>query len=152
MFSITVIYEFLRNHARAFSFIACIAGAFSVGLFLGWWHERDKLVTYKASVAQIAADQERRNAEIVRQHQEVKEKIHEDYQKQLADLRRYYDKRLREQSSSHMSSGSDATRGVNGSSGNSRSNRSATSLVEDCAEVTLQLQELQRWVRETRTE
>ena len=152
MFSITVIYEFLRNHAKAFGLFACVAVAFSVGLFLGWWHEHDKLVTYKASVAQVAADQERRNAEIVRHHTEVKEKIHADYQKQLADLRRYYGERLRQQSSSHMSSASDATRRANGSSGNSRSNRSAASLVEDCAEVTLQLRELQRWVRETRAE
>ena len=151
MFSLTVI-EFLRNHARAFALVAGIAVAFSVGLFLGWWHEHDKLVTYKASVAQIAADQERRNAEIVQKHTEVKEQIHADYQERIAQLRRYYDKRLREQNSGELPSASNATRGANGSSGNARSNRSATSLVEDCAEVTLQLQELQRWVRETRAE
>ena len=151
MFSLTVI-EFLRNHARAIALVAGIAVAFSVGLFLGWWHERDKLVTYQASVAQIAADQERRNAQIVKHHTEVKERIHADYQERIAELRRYYDKRLREQNSRELPPASDATRRVNGSSGDTRSNRNATSLVEDCAEVTLQLQELQRWVRETRTE
>jgi len=151
MFSLMVT-NFLRTHAQTIGLVARFAVVFSIGLFLGWWHERDKLVTYKATVAQMAADQERHNAQIVKYHTEVKERIHADYQKQLADLRRYYAKRLREQSSGELPSTSDAARRANGSSGDTRSTRNATSLVEDCAEVTLQLQELQRWVRETRKE
>ena len=149
MFSITVIYEFLRAHAKTVIVGVGFVLVFAVAYTLGWRHEHDKLVAYKATVAQAAADQERRTAEIVKRHEADKEAIHEDYQTRLADLRREF-RRLRDKDGSgSVPAAPDATARVDDPAVDTRSlERSA--LLERCAETALQLEELQSWIKRTR--
>jgi len=150
MFSITVIYEFLRAHAKTLIVGVGFVLVFAVAYTLGWRHEHDKLVAYKATVAQAAADQERRTAEIVKRHKADKEAIHEDYQTRLADLRRDYERRMRDKDGTgSMPTTADAASRADHPAVDTRSlERSA--LLERCAETTLQLEELQKWIRRTR--
>jgi len=150
MFSITVIYEFLRAHAKTIIVGVGFLLVFAVAYTLGYQHEHDKLVEYKATVAQAAADQERRTAEIVKRHEADKEAIHEDYQTRLADLRRDYERRMRDKDGAgSMRTAPDATARVDDPAVDTRSlERSA--LLERCALVTLQLEELQSWIKRTR--
>jgi len=150
MFSTTVIFEFLRAHAKTIIVGVGFVLVFAVAYTLGWRHEHDKLVAYKATVAQAAADQERRTAEIVKRHEADKEAIHEDYQTRLADLRRDYERRLRDKDGAGSLPATAATTSrVDDPAVDTRSlERSA--LLERCAETTLQLEELQAWIRRTR--
>lgn len=147
MFSLTAI-EFLRAHAKSLLIGVGFVLVFAFAYALGWQHEHEKLVAYKATVAQAAADQERRNAEIVKRHEADKEAIHEDYQTRLADLRDRYN-RLREQSSSDLPTTGDSTGRADDPAVDTRS-LEHSALLERCAETTLQLEELQDWVRRTR--
>jgi len=150
MFSITVIYEFLRAHAKTLIVGVGFLLVFAVAYTLGWQKEHNKLTAYKASVAQQAADQERRTAEIVKRHKADKEAIHEDYQTRLADLRRDYERRMRDKDGSGpVSTTADAASRADDPAVDTRSlERSA--LLERCAETSLQLEELQSWIRRTR--
>jgi len=150
MFSTTVIFEFLRAHAKTIIVGVGFVLVFAVAYTLGWRHEHDKLVAYKATVAQAAADQERRTAEIVKRHKADKEAIHEDYQTRLADLRSDYERRLRDKNGAgSVSTATDATARADDPAVDTRSLAKAA-LLERCAEVTLQLEELQAWIRRTR--
>ena len=136
--------EFLR--AR-YGYALVALGAFALGAFVGWLHEHDKLTAYQASVEAIAQAQERHNAEIIKKHNETKQQIHDDYKKRLSDLRSYYNDRMREQDSSRVSPSCAASSRTNGSPSNPEP---LATTVEKCAETTLQLKELQDWVRRTR--
>ena len=138
--------EFLR--AR-YGYALVALGAFALGAFVGWLHEHDKLTAYQASVQAIAEQQERHNAEIIKKHNETKQQIHDDYKKRIADLHSYYnDKRLRNKDSCEVSPAAKSTIRPDGNPSNNQP--LATTDAEQCAAVTLQLLELQQWVRETR--
>ena len=136
--------EFLR--AR-YGYALVALGAFVLGAFIGWLHEHDKLTAYRASVEAIAEQQERHNAEIIARHNETTKDIHDDYKKRLSDLRSYYNDRVRDQDTCRVSPAANAAIGTDGNPSN---NQPLTTTVEKCAETTLQLKELQDWIRRTR--
>jgi len=150
MFLLTAIYSFLRGHGKAIAVTVAILLVFAVAYAAGWWHEHDKFVTYKATVAQAAADQAQRTDEIVKRHKAEKEAIHEDYQNRIKRLRAAYERRLRNtNSASTLPYAGNSTSRVDDPAADTRSlKRSA--LLERCALTTLQLEELQQWVRRTR--
>ena len=137
--------EFLR--AR-YGYALVALGAFAFGAFVGWLHEHDKLTAYQASVEAIAEQQERHNAEIIAKHNETTKAIHDDYKKRLDDLHSYYNDRVRDQGSCRVPASPESTSITDGNPSNNQP--LATTDAEQCAAVTLQLLELQQWVRETR--
>ena len=146
MFSLTAISNILRS---SYGYISVALASFALGAFLGWQHEHDKLIKYEASVQALAQEQERHNAEIIAKHNATKKEIHDDYKKRLDDLHKYYNDRVRdEKNSCPMSADTDPSNRANGSP--SHSKFATTTDAEQCAAVTLQLLELQQWVRETR--
>ena len=146
MFSLTAISNILRSY---YGYISVALASFALGAFLGWQHEHDKLIKYEASVQALAQEQERHNAEIIAKHNATKKEIHDDYKKRLDDLHKYYNDRVRdEKNSCPMSADTDPSNRANGSPSN-RKFATATEL-EMCAETTLQLIELQKWIRQSR--
>ena len=143
MFFATVI-EFFRS---SYGYALVAVGAFAIGAGLGWLYEHDKYLKYEASVQALAEEQERHNAEIIKKHNETKQQIHDDYKKRLSDLRSYYNDRMREQDSSRVSPSCATPSRTDGSPSNPEP---LATTVEKCAETTLQLQELQDWIRRTR--
>ena len=144
MFFLKVI-ELLRG---SYGYALVSVALFAAGAFVGWLHEHEKLIKYQASAQALAEEQERHNAEIIKKHNETKQQIHDDYKKRLSDLRSYYNDRMREQDSSRVSPSCATPSRINGSPSNPEP--LATTTVEKCAETTLQLQELQDWIRRTR--
>ena len=136
--------EFLRG---SYGYALVAVGAFAIGAGLGWLYEHDKYLKYEASVEALAQAQERHNAEIIAKHNETTKAIHDDYKKRLSDLHSYYNDRVREQDTCRVSAAANAPIGTDGSSPN---NQPFTTTVEKCAETTLQLKELQDWIRRTR--
>jgi len=127
--------------------IVSVFVVFGAGFAVGYLHEHDKLVAYRASVESLAAEQERQTQAIIDRHEKTKDEIHADYKDRLAKLRADYERRMREQSTSDVSTACRATSRSDDSTTDSRSlDREA--LIERCAETTLQLEELQKWVKE----
>ena len=145
MFFLKVI-ELLRG---SYGYALVSVALFAAGAFVGWLHEHEKLIKYQASAQALAEEQERHNAEIIKKHNETKQQIHDDYKKRIADLHSYYnDKRLRNKDSCEVSPAAKSTIRPDGNPSNNQP--LATTDAEQCAAVTLQLLELQQWVRETR--
>ena len=136
--------EFLR--ARYGYALVAIA-LFASGALVGWLHEHENLIKYRASMQALAKEQERQNAENIARHNETKHAIKEDYENRLSDLHDYYRNRLRDQSACRVRIPTAPAKRSDEKTGNTIP---ATRLAEDCAAVTLQLEELQKWVRETR--
>jgi len=137
--------EFLRG---SYGYALVAVGAFAIGAGLGWLYEHDKYLKYEASVEALAQAQERHNAEIIAKHNETTKAIHDDYKKRLSDLHSYYNDRVRDQGSCRVPASPESTSITDGNPSNNQP--LATTDAEQCAAVTLQLLELQQWVRETR--
>ena len=133
--------RFLRS---SYGYALVAIALFASGALVGWLHEHENLIKYRASVQALAEEQERHNAEIIARHNETTKDIHDDYKKRLSDLRSYYNDRVRDQDTCRVSPAANAAIGTDGNPSNNQP--LTTTDAEQCAAVTLQLLELQQWV------
>lgn len=110
--------------------------------FLGWNHEHKKLLAYRAEVAAIGKAQEVINQAKVKEHEVISNSIANQYEARLSAVHSYYAERVRDTaaSGSAVSTVSRPTVCVNATCPN-------TVPAGQCAETTLQLTELQNWIR-----
>jgi hypothetical protein len=113
------------------------------GIFFSGWHTRDRdFSAYKAEVKAEAEKQAVHVESIQKQQELVKKGIQDEYDAKLNLLRQYYSNGVRQPSSSSMPPNSgiapkqfDALAAYN-------------QLTSDCAQTTLMLVELQKWLNE----
>jgi hypothetical protein len=110
--------------------------------FLGWNHEHKKLLAYQAEVAAVGKAQEVINQAKVKEHEVISNSIANQYEARLSAVHSYYSERVRDTaaSSGSLPTVSKPTVCPNAAPANTVSTR-------QCAETTLQLTELQNWVR-----
>jgi hypothetical protein len=114
----------------------------AVMYFLGWNHEHKKLVAYQAEVAAVGKAQETINAAKVKEHEVISNSIANQYEARLSAVHSYYAERVQQPSanSGNVSTISKPAVCANAATAN-------TVPAGQCAETTLQLTELQNWVR-----
>ena len=111
-------------------------------IFFAGWHIRDRDFTaYKLEQQEIVKAQEAKNESIQKQHEIVTQSIQEEYDAKLNLLRSYYANGVRQPSSSSMPNISTATAITN-------ANAAYAELAANCAQTTLMLVELQKWINE----
>jgi len=121
--------------------IGIALAACAIFYFMGYSHEHKKFVAYQAEVAAIGKAQETINAAKVREHELVSTSITNQYEARLSAVHSYYADRVQpDTSSGNLPTVSKPTVCANATSTNTVSAR-------QCAETTLQLTELQNWVR-----
>ena len=108
--------------------------------FLGWNQEHKRFVAFKAEVAAVGKAQEVINAAKVKEHEVISDSIKNQYEARLAAVHSYYANGVRDTSSGSVSTVSKPTQCVNAAPTN-------TVPAGQCAETTLQLTELQNWVK-----
>jgi len=114
----------------------------AVMYFMGWNHEHKKLVAYQAEVAAVGKAQEVINQAKVKEHETISTAIANQYEARLSAVHSYYAERVLDTSASSSSVPTVSKPAV-------CANVPApdAGLVRRCAETTLQLTELQNWVR-----
>ena len=116
--------------------------ACAIFYFMGYSHEHKKFVAFQAEIAALGKAQETINAAKVKEHETISTAITNQYEARLSAVHSYYAERLLDTSAN---SGSVSTipkpaQCVNAAPANTVSAR-------QCTETTLQLTELQNWVR-----
>jgi len=112
----------------------------AVMYFMGWSHEHKKFVKYQAEVAALGKAQEQINAQKVKEHETISTAIKDEYEGKLAAVHNYYSDRLQYVSTSNLPAISKPSICTNAAP-------TDTVPAGQCAETTLQLTELQKWVR-----
>jgi len=119
-----------------------IIGAMVVALFgSGWYLGNSRYVKYKAEVEAIAKAQEAQIESIKKQQALVNKGIQDEYDAKLALLRQYYSNGVRQPSSGSMSTNGLSPKQFDVSTAYSE-------LAGNCAQTTLMLVELQKWINE----
>ena len=109
--------------------------------FLGWNQEHKRFVAFKAEVAAVGKAQEVINAAKVKEHEVISDSITNQYEARLSAVHSYYADRVQlNTSSGSVSTVSKPTVCPNAAITDTVSAR-------QCAETTLQLTELQNWVK-----
>ena len=109
--------------------------------FLGWNQEHKRFVAFKAEVAAVGKAQEVLNEAKVKEHEVISTAITNQYEARLSAVHNYYADRVQPNpSSGSVSTVSKPTQCVNAAPTN-------TVPAGQCAETTLQLTELQNWVK-----
>ncbi len=145
-----------------YALIAKLVGALALiglGFGLGYKFEHGsvlaaqaELTSYKAKEARAVADQEKKNAQIVAKHDALSNEIQGDYAKRLVQLQENYDAKtstpariacgMRDSASrGNVSATPSASQGIDADP----TDRLAARLPQDCADTTLQLEDLQQW-------
>jgi hypothetical protein len=114
----------------------------AVMYFMGWNHEHKRLVAYQAEVAAVGKAQEVINQAKAKEHETISTAITNQYEARLSAVHSYYGDRL-------LDTGASSSRVPTIPKPTSCSNAATTDTVSarQCAETTLQLTELQNWVR-----
>ena len=109
--------------------------------FMGYSHEHKKFVKYQAEVAALGKAQETINAAKVKEHEVISNSIANQYEARLSAVHSYYAERVQpDTNSGSMPAVPKPTACANAAPAN-------TVPAGQCAETTLQLTELQNWVR-----
>ena len=113
----------------------------AVMYFLGWNHEHKKLLAYQAEVAAVGKAQEVINQAKVKEHDIITSSIKNEYEARLSAVHSYYNERVLDPSpsSSNVPTVSKPARCPNVPAPDA-------GLVRRCAETTLQLVQLQKWI------
>jgi hypothetical protein len=115
--------------------------ACAIFYFMGYSHEHKKFVAFQAEIAALGKAQETINAAKVKEHETISTSIANQYEARLSAVHSYYADRLQPNpSSGNLPTVSKPTSCPNASTADTVSAR-------QCAETTLQLTELQNWVR-----
>jgi len=113
----------------------------AVMYFMGWNHEHKKLLAYQADVAALGKAQEQLNAALIEKHTLITTSIKDEYEASLSAVHNYYADRMQPvANSSSMPTVSKSTVCINAIPTDAVSAR-------QCAETTLMLTELQKWVK-----
>ena len=122
--------------------IAAVVAALGFAYYKGYSGEHEKFVKFLAEVAAVGKAQEVLNEAKVKEHEVISNSIANQYEARLSAVHGYYSDRLLDASanSGSVSAVSKPTQCVNAAPTNTVSAR-------QCAETTLQLTELQNWVR-----
>ena len=121
--------------------IGLALAACAIFYFMGYSHEHKKFVAFQAEIAAIGKAQETINAAKVREHETISESIKSEYDARLSAVHNYYADRVQPNpSSSNLPTVSKPTSCPNVSTPD-------TGLIRRCAQTTLQLTELQKWVQ-----
>jgi len=115
--------------------------ACAIFYFMGYSHEHKKFVAFQAEIAALGKAQETINAAKVKEHETISTSIANQYEARLSAVHSYYADRVQPNpSSSNLPTVSKPTSCPNATTADTVSAR-------QCAETTLQLTELQNWVR-----
>jgi hypothetical protein len=110
--------------------------------FMGWNHEHKKFVNFQAEIAALGKAQESLNQAKVKKHEIITNGIKDEYEARLAAVHNYYSKRVQQPNAS-----TNRLPTVSKPTACPVSATTDTELVERCARTTLQLTELQKWVK-----
>jgi hypothetical protein len=108
-------------------------------------YEEAKLVALQAHYDSVAAKQEQKVAAIVVKQQAITEKVKNDYENKLSTVRSYYS--AHGMRKSNTSSSGKLPQNAPTSGGTDAAPTDNGSIAERCAETTLQLIELQNWIK-----
>jgi len=115
--------------------------ACAIFYFMGYSHEHKKFVAFQAEIAALGKAQETINAAKVKEHETISTSIANQYEARLSAVHSYYADRVQpDPSSGNLPTVSKPTSCPNATTADTVSAR-------QCAETTLQLTELQNWVR-----
>jgi hypothetical protein len=121
--------------------IGLALAACAIFYFMGYSHEHKKFVAFQAEIAAIGKAQETINAAKVKEHENLSESIKSEYDARLSAIHNYYANGVRP----------DTGRGnLPAVSKPAECPNVATAdagLARRCAQTTLQLTELQKWVQ-----
>jgi len=121
--------------------IGAALAACALMYFLGYSHEHERFVKYKADVAALGKAQEQLNAALTEKHELISTSIKDKYEASLSAVHNYYSDRVQPVANSgSMPTVSKPTVCPNVCAPDTVSAR-------QCAETTLMLTELQKWVR-----
>ena len=121
--------------------VGLVLAACAIFYFMGYSHEHKKFVKYQAEIAALGKAQETINAAKVKEHETISESIKSEYDARLAAVHNYYSDRVQlNAGSSNLPTVSKPTVCPNVSAPD-------TGLIRRCAQTTLQLTELQKWVQ-----
>jgi len=120
--------------------ISAILALCALMYFLGWNNEHKKFVAFQAEIAALGKAQETINAAKVKEHETISTSIANQYEARLSAVHSYYANGVRDTSSGSVSTVSKPAQCVNAAPTN-------TVPAGQCAETTLQLTELQNWVK-----
>jgi hypothetical protein len=121
--------------------IGAILALCALMYFLGWNNEHKKFVAFQAEIAALGKAQETINAAKVKEHETISASISNQYEARLSAVHNYYADRVQPNpSSGNLPTVSKPTSCPNATTADTVSAR-------QCAETTLQLTELQNWVR-----
>lgn len=109
--------------------------------FMGWNHEHKKFVEFRAQVEAVGKAQEAKNAEIVKQHEQITQGIKDEYEAKLAAVNNYYSASVQP----NTRSGSVSTAGA--ATDRTLATPEYRLLARQCAATTLEFEELQKWVK-----
>lgn len=130
----------MLNFSWLLSLVIVLACAVGGGYWFGYDHEHKKLVEYQAKVRAAADAQQRVNDTIVAMQTKKTKEIANEYQTRLAAIKSYYTGLRKPAGVCNMPTLPDTASGIDGGR--------TDDLPGQCAETTLQLMELQRWVRD----
>ena len=114
----------------------------------GWYVEHLRFVAFETEVKAIAVQQEEHVKGIEKQQSLITQQVKTNYETKLTALRSSYSSRLSNTSSSKVPAISCTASGTNEGTSNEVSTAKVEQLPEQCAETTLQLLELQNWVKQ----
>ena len=121
--------------------IGLALAACAIFYFMGYSHEHKKFVAFQAEIAAIGKAQETINAAKVKEHENLSESIKSEYDARLSAVHNYYAQRVQpDTSSSNLPSVSKPSVCPNVPAPDA-------GLARRCAQTTLQLTELQKWVK-----
>jgi hypothetical protein len=110
--------------------------------FMGYNHEHKKFVKFQAEIAALGKAQESLNQAKVKEHETITSGIKDEYEARLAAIHNYYSQRVQQPNASP-----NRLPTVSKPAACPVSPVPDTELVERCARTTLQLTELQKWVK-----
>ena len=125
------------SSVQIYVYLALAIGGFGAGFYV----EHLRFASYKEEVESVAKAQEAHVKSIEEQHKLVTKGIQDEYDAKLSLVRSYYANGVRQPSSSTVSNISTTTAIAN-------ANAAYAELAGNCAQTTLMLVELQRWVNE----
>ena len=121
--------------------ISLIAGVCAIVFGSGWWMGYSRYIEYKKSVEIAAKTQEAKVESIQKQHELVTKGIQDEYDAKLSLIRNYYANGVRSPSTSGLPNLSNTSSIANAVT-------AYNELAGNCAQTTLQLVELQKWINE----
>jgi hypothetical protein len=135
---------------RLLSGFVLLAAIFTAGVFVGWRGPHNALIQYRTQVEQAAADQARIAWAKDAENERVKKETEDAYQTQLNSTVGYWTRRMRNYScASGLPKDTGTTSKPNGPATDSLP-PDYPKLIEDCSATTVQIEALQKWVRDTR--